>query len=91
MTKSEKEVLKTLDKEQLIYLIEQFYHSSFLISEVCVDESKLHIDSDKAVDKIRNYIYDMPSMYDEEEVKAYLDMKMERISVKEYRKRIGLD
>lgn len=91
MTKYDKKTLNELSKEQLIYLIEQLYESQFLISEVCVDESKWHIDSDKAVDKIRGYIYDMPSLYDATETKAYIDMKMEKISVEEYRKIIGLD
>lgn len=91
MTKNEKKVLNELSKEQLIYLIEQLNHSQFLISETCVDESKWHIESSKAVDKIRRYIYDMPSLYDATELKAYIDMKMEKISVEEYRKIIGLD
>lgn len=91
MTMHDKETLGQLSKEQLIYLIEQLNHSQFLISETCVDESKCHIDSDKAVDKIRGYIYRMPSMYNVEELKLYIDMKMNKISVKEYRKIIGLD
>lgn len=91
MRQSDRNVLMQLSKEQLVYLIEQFHHSAFMISEVCVDESKRHIDSNKAVDKIRDYIYCMPSLFDAEELQAYIDMKMEKISVSEYRKRIGLD
>ena len=49
MTKHNKQVLSELSKEQLIYLIEQLVHSQFLISEVCVDESKWHINTDKAI------------------------------------------
>lgn len=90
MTKHDKETLSQLSKEQLIYLIEQLNHSQLLISETCVDESKQHIDSNKAVDKIRSYIYNMPSMYDAEELKAYIDMKMNKISVEDYKKIIGL-
>ena len=85
MTKHDKKTLNELSKEQLIYLIEKLNSSLFLISEVCVDESKWHIDSDKAVDKIRGYIYHMPSLYDATEVGAYIDMKIEKISVEEYR------
>lgn len=91
MRKSEKDVLNELSKEQLIYLIEQLHRSQCLISETCVDESKMHISSDKAVNKIRDYIYQMPSLYDATELKAYIDMKMEKITVIEYRKIIGLD
>lgn len=91
MTEHSKQVLNELSKEQLIYLIEKQDHSLSLISEVCVDESKWHISSQKAVDKIRNYIYQMPGLYDASEVKAYIDMQLEKISVEEYRKIIGLD
>ena len=76
MTKHNKQVLSELSKEQLIYLIEQLVHSQFLISEACVDESKWHINSDKAINKIREYIYDMPSLYDVTELKAYINMKI---------------
>ena len=86
MTKHEKQILNELSKEQLIYLIEQLNHSQFMISEVCVEESKWHIDSKKAIDNIRGHIYHMPSLYDTTEVKAYIDMKLGKISVKEYKK-----
>lgn len=91
MIEYEKKVLNELSKEQLIYLIEQLYNSQFLISEVCVEESKRHIGSDKAIDEISDYIYHMPSMYNATELKAYIDMQMGKISVSEYRKIIGLD
>ena len=91
MTKSRKELLMELSKEQLIYLLEQFERSSFMISETCVDESKWHISSEKAVEEIRRYIYSLPGFYDVTELKAYIDMKMEKISVEEFRKIIGLD
>lgn len=91
MRQSDKNVLMELTKEQLAYLIEQFYHSQFMISETCVEESKWHIDSRDAVEKIREHIYDMPSLYDANEVSAYIDMKMGKISVEEYRKRVGLE
>lgn len=86
-----KETLSQLSKEQLIYLIEQLDYSQSLIGAVCVDESKMHISSDRAVDKIRGYLYNMPSMYNVTNLKAYIDMKMKKISVSEYRKIIGLD
>ena len=91
MTKHYKEVLNKLSKDQLIYLIEQLCRSQFLIGEVCVDESKQHVDSDEAVDKIRGYLYNMPSMHDAAEAKAYIDMKMGKITIVEFRKRMGLD
>ena len=91
MTDQLKEILNGLSKDQLIYLIEQYYHSQFLISEVCVDESKQHISSEKAVKKIRSCLYDMPNTYNVTDFKALIDMKMGKITVDECRKILGLD
>ena len=91
MTKHDKQLLLELSKEQLIYLIEQFKHSQVLIGCVLVQESKGHVDSDEAIDKIRSYMYDMPILNDLTELKAYIDMKMEKISIDDYRKIVGLD
>lgn len=91
MTDQLKEILNELSKDQLIYLIEQYYHSQFLISETCVDESKQHISSEKAVEKIRSYLYDMPSTYNVNNFKAQIDLKMGKITVDEYRKILGLE
>ena len=91
MTNQLKEILNELSKDQLIYLIEQFYHSQFLISEVCVDESKCHISSEQAIQEMRNYLYDMPSTYNVDNFKAQIDLKMGKITVEEYRKTLGLE
>ena len=91
MTDQLKEILNELSKEQLIYLIEQFYHSQFLISETCVDESKCHISSENAIKKIRNCLYDMLNTYNVDNFKAQIDLKMGKITVDEYRKTLGLD
>ena len=91
MTDQLKEILNELSKEQLIYLIEQYCHSQFLISEVCVEESKQHISSERAIKKIRNCLYDMPSKYNVDNFKAQIDLKMGKITVDEYRKILGLD
>ena len=91
MTSHLKDILNELSKDQLIYLIKQFYHSQFLISETCVDESKCHISSEKAVQKIRSYLYNMPNTYNVDNFKAQIDLKMGKITVDEYRKTLGLD
>lgn len=91
MNKFKKTVLEQLPKEQLVYLIEQLDKSQFLIGEVCVSESKCHIKSNEAVEKIRNYLFYMPSLYDVEDTKNELDFRMGKITVKEYRKLRGLD
>ena len=91
MTDQLKEILNELSKDQLIYLIEQFYHSQFLISEICVEASKCHISSENAVQKIRSYLYNMPNIYNVDNFKAQIDLKMGKITIDEYRKIIGLD
>ena len=91
MTDQLKEILNELSKDQLIYLIEQFYHSQFLIGEACVDESKQHISSENAVQKIRSYLYDMPNTYNVDNFKACINLRMGKITVDEYRKIVGLD
>ena len=91
MTDQLKEILNELSKDQLIYLIEQYYHSQFLISEICVDESKLHISSENAVKKIRSYLYDMPRAFDVETFKAQIDFQMNKITDEEYRRILGFD
>ena len=91
MTDQFKETLNELSKDQLIYLIEQYYYSQFLIGEVCVEESKQHISSERAIKKIRNCLYDMPSTYNVDDFKAQIDLKMGKITVEEYRKILGLD
>lgn len=91
MTDQLKGILNELSKDQLIYLIEQFYHNQFLISETCVDESKCHISSEKAIKKIRNCLYDMPNIYNVDNFKAQIDLKMGKITVNEYRKTLGLE
>ena len=91
MTDQLEEILNELSKDQLIYLIEQYYHSQFLIGEVCVDESKRHISSAQAIQEIRNYLYDMPNTYNVDNLKVQIDMEMGKITVDEYRKILGLD
>lgn len=86
-----KEILNKLSKDQLIYLIEQYYYSKFLISKVCIDESKSHIPSEAAIQKIRNYLYDIPYTDNAEHLKAQINLKMGKITVEEYRKILGLD
>ena len=91
MTDQLKETLNELSKEQLIYLIEQYYHSQLLIGETCVEESKQHTSSEQAIQEIRNYLYDIPNTYNVDNFKAQIDLKMGKITVDEYRKILGLE
>ena len=45
--------LQDLTKEQLIYIYEKLHHALFQVSEICVEESKLHITAEKGIEKIR--------------------------------------
>ena len=91
MTVQLKEILNELSKEQLIYLIEKYYHSQFLISESCVEESRQYIQSEQAIQEIREYLYDMPDTYNVDNFKARIDLRMGKITSDEYRKILGLD
>lgn len=71
-----RENLGTLSKEELVFLVEQYYNSMSLISEICVEESKWHISSEKAVDKIREKIYFTPCMYDVALMKEMIERRM---------------
>ena len=91
MTNQLKETLNELSKDQLIYLIEQYDYSQFLIGEVCVEESKQQISSERAIKKIRNLLYDMLNTYNVDNFKAHINLKMGKITVDEYRKILELD
>lgn len=91
MVDFKKQILLQLPQEHLIYLIDKLEHSLAIIGEICVEESKQHIDSSDAVDEIRENIYQMPSLYKADETKAFIDMKMGKITPNDYRKLIGLD
>lgn len=77
MTKHDKEVLQELSKEQLIYLIGQMKSSLCKIGEACVEESKGHRPPEKAIEDIRGYIFDMPSLVEAERAKREIDFMME--------------
>ena len=61
-----KELLNVLSKEELINLVDIMNRSLFLVGETCVEESKYHIDSDEAVDKIRNSLCQLSFLIERE-------------------------
>lgn len=87
------ENLKTCSKEQLIFLIDKYWNSMCIISEVCVNESKMHISSERAINKIREELGNLnfPFSSDSERLSAFIDYKMGKIKMSEYRKRLGLE
>ena len=91
MNDFKKESLLKLPNEYLIYLIDKMDRSLSIIGEICVEESKMHIGSDDAIDSIRNNIYQMPNLYNIEETKAFIDMDTGKITTQEFRKMMGFD
>lgn len=87
-----KKILNALTKEQLIFLINQYQHISFIISEICVDESKQHIPSEQAIEEIRKELRNcnFPLCASTEEFISLLDYKMGKITLDEYKERIGI-
>ena len=62
--------LLSLSKEELIQII-AIYHSCYSkIGETCVEESKCHIESNEAIERIRYYLNKVDfKFYDEEILK----------------------
>lgn len=87
-----KKTLNALTKEQLIFLINQYQHMTFIASEICVSESKQDISPKQAVEKIRKELHNcnFPSYVSKEEIILLLDYKMGKITLDEYKERIGI-
>lgn len=66
--------LLSLSKEELIKMICLYHNCCFKIGETCVEESKEHIESDKAINKIRDCLrYVDFKFYDIETLKEDLE------------------
>lgn len=85
------ENLKVCSKEQLIFLIDKYWNSLRSIGEICVSENKMHISSVNAVDEIRDNLIDFPFSSNSERFLAFIDYKMGKNNMSEYRKRLELD
>lgn len=90
MSKIKDEILNNCSKEQLIFILKKYERALHLISELCVEESKQHIDSDKSVDEIRKKLSVLNEIH-YLDMQNNLDLLMGKINIKEYRKRIGLE
>lgn len=64
----------------------------FIISEICVNESKWHIPFEQAIEKIRKELRNcnFPFGTSTEEFISLLDYKMGKITLDEYKERIGI-
>lgn len=87
-----KKILNALTKEQLIFLINQYQHMEFIVSEICVNEGKQHIPSEQAVEKIRKELHNcnFPFCTSTEQFISLLDYKMGKITLDKYKERIGI-
>lgn len=85
------ENLNACSKEQLIFLIDKYWNSLRSIGEICVSENKMHISSVRAVDDIRDNLISFPFSSNSENFLAYLDYKMGKINISEYRKILGVE
>lgn len=85
------ENLNACSKEQLIFLIDKYWNSLRSIGKICVSENKMHISSANAVDEIRDNLIDFPFSSNLKDFLAFIDYKMGKIKMAEYRKRLGLD
>lgn len=73
-----KETLSELSKEDLITIIESYYHCKFMIGETLVSESKSNISSDRALDNIRGYLSNVDfKFYDKKKLKYQIELKRE--------------
>lgn len=63
-----------------------------IISEICVNESKQHILSEQAIEKIRKELRNcnFPFCASTEEFISLLDYKMGKITIDEYKEKIGI-
>lgn len=65
--------LLSLSKEELIQIIEMYHSCYSKIAETCVEESKDNIDSNSAVERIRDYLKEVDfKFYDEEMLKRMI-------------------
>lgn len=71
-----KSTLLSLSKEELIEIIVRYRTCCFKIGETCVEESKYHIESSDAMDKIKDYLKSVDfKFYDETVLKEMLNKK----------------
>ena len=68
--------LLSLSKEELIEIIARYRNCCFKIGQTCVEESKYHIESSDAMDKIKDYLKNIDfKFYDEEMLRRKINNK----------------
>lgn len=89
MLDCDRQAMKTLSKEQLIYLIEHLLRIQERISTYCGEVSKEHMRSDEAVFHIRARLNEIPTInsitINNKTLPAYIDMQLGKITDEEFR------
>ena len=84
--------LNKCNKKQLMFIIDKLYQSLGSICEECIEESKWHTNSQNAVEKIRKHLNVLSDFqWHSDYFVDFIKCKMGEISVKEYRKIMGLE
>ena len=66
--------LLLLSKEDLIQMIAMYHSFYFKIGETCIEESKDNIDSNAAVERIKNYLKEVDfKFYNEESLRRKIN------------------
>ena len=66
--------LLLLSKEYLIQMIAMYHSCYFKIGETCIEESKDNIDSNAAVERIKNYLKEVDfKFYNEESLRRKIN------------------
>ena len=84
MLDCEKQVMKSLSNEQLIYLIEHLLRIEERISTYCSEVTKEHMCSDEAVFHIRARLWEIPTI-NSRTLPVYIDMQLGKITDEEFR------
>lgn len=88
MLDCERQAMKSLSKEQLIYLIEHLLRIEERISTYCSEVSKEHMYSDEAVFHIRARLREIPTInsmtINNKTLPAYIDMQLGNITDEEF-------
>lgn len=88
MLDCERQVMKSLSNEQLIYIIEHLLRIEERISIYCSEVTKEHMCSDEAVFHIRARLYEIPTInsmtINNKTLLAYIDMQLGKITDEEF-------
>ena len=84
--------LNKCNYKQLMFIIDKLYQSLGSICEECIEESKRHIDSQNAIEDIRKHLNVLNDFqWHSDSFVDFIRYQMGEISVREFRKLMGLE